>query len=734
MAEMDRGKFDKASEQRGLSLGTLLFLPFLMTLLLLALIAGLGSFHLYESSQVLSADDRLLASQEVLYREFKKQETLLKTYTSFLQQLQTLAERFPNEPEIATLQDRLSETLGKADIAATFHPIETGDLAPAQSFQAFFEQARRSGEPRFRYTNDFNQLPTLMVAAPVYEKGGANRVLVLQKVMGGSFLQQTTAPLRVRASIHSLEGALLAQGDTETTPVLLSEEQLIQVRSGAQLFLDPPENSSQRQLLTAIPLGTSDLVLLLLETDSGDRSLYMEKLATRIAVGIVGALFLGSLLYLQAAGGILRPVREIQSAVKAMLEGNLNYRILNPPGGQLGMLSRSVNLLAERLKEKSSADDLMQTRQELLAQQTRTQLLLDKKDQELAKAASQLRMQQNHTEALLQMNRTMMAAADLESLFERILQVLNETLSCRSIVLLVHRPGESSLEVARASGLENKLLENTKFSFDEGLCGRVAETRQLFYIKDVEQEEQDLFRHSQLPTSGSLVSAPMVTKNNLVGVLCLHKNEIDGFTPAELKLVQAAADQTASAIHCAQLFELSQDVANTDALTGLVNRRHFQEILKREVAQARRFNSLFATIMCDIDKFRSFNEVHGRLRGDALLKQVGQTLLKNTRGIDVVCRFGNKQFVILLPKTDKEGAVTTAEKLRQAILNEHFFGEEQSQPDGKLTMSFGVTQFPSDSENIYELLTLADRCLYLAKQRGRNRTIAWDEALENSEA
>lgn len=114
------------------------------------------------------------------------------------------------------------------------------------------------------------------------------------------------------------------------------------------------------------------------------------------------------------------------------------------------------------------------------------------------------------------------------------------------------------------------------------------------------------------------------------------------------------------------------------------------------------------------------------------MRQICHILLKSTRGIDMVVRFGSKQLALLMPRTDKAGAVKTAEKLRTEILGENFHGADQSQPDGRVTMSFGVSTFPADSKNIYELLNMADRALYVAKQEGRNRTVAWEEELEKS--
>jgi diguanylate cyclase (GGDEF)-like protein len=176
----------------------------------------------------------------------------------------------------------------------------------------------------------------------------------------------------------------------------------------------------------------------------------------------------------------------------------------------------------------------------------------------------------------------------------------------------------------------------------------------------------------------------------------------------------------------AQLLERSRDLSNTDELTGLSNRRHFQEILKREVAQARRFSSIFSVIMCDIDGFKKLKKDLGNIHADALLRQVGQTLLKTTRGIDLVSRFGNDQFIILLPKTNKEGGVATAEKLRTRFLEEEYAQLINTEQSVKVTVSFGVTEFPGDSKNIYELLNLADRALYASKQDGGNCTVAWE--------
>jgi diguanylate cyclase (GGDEF)-like protein len=133
--------------------------------------------------------------------------------------------------------------------------------------------------------------------------------------------------------------------------------------------------------------------------------------------------------------------------------------------------------------------------------------------------------------------------------------------------------------------------------------------------------------------------------------------------------------------------------------------------------------------MVDIDHFKLYNDTHGHLQGDVVLREVAQILRNNIRQIDLAARFGGEEFVILMTKTTKEGARAAAEKLRLCVAGTIFAGAATSQPEGQLTLSLGVAEYPEDSGNATELLNLADQALYRAKGEGRNRTVAW-----NSEA
>src|SRR3990172_2142995 len=125
-------------------------------------------------------------------------------------------------------------------------------------------------------------------------------------------------------------------------------------------------------------------------------------------------------------------------------------------------------------------------------------------------------------------------------------------------------------------------------------------------------------------------------------------------------------------------------------------------------------------IMVDIDHFKRYNDTHGHPQGDEVLKDVSSILLKNTRQVDVVARYGGEELVLILPLTPKEPALLVAEKLRRAIEEAPVPGE-QILPTRRLTISLGVATYPTDATTATGLVLAADRALYQAKQAGRNK-------------
>jgi diguanylate cyclase (GGDEF)-like protein len=164
---------------------------------------------------------------------------------------------------------------------------------------------------------------------------------------------------------------------------------------------------------------------------------------------------------------------------------------------------------------------------------------------------------------------------------------------------------------------------------------------------------------------------------------------------------------------CTELSSALARDAYIDALTGLFNRRKFNELCAAEIARSVRYATPLALIMVDIDHFKSVNDEHGHLAGDRALVDVSRVLGGRMRASDAVCRWGGEEFMILAPQLDQARAVQMADKLRAAIAGADFG------PAGRITCSFGVATLRSGDRAI-DLILRADTCLYRAKRTGRN--------------
>jgi two-component system NtrC family response regulator len=158
--------------------------------------------------------------------------------------------------------------------------------------------------------------------------------------------------------------------------------------------------------------------------------------------------------------------------------------------------------------------------------------------------------------------------------------------------------------------------------------------------------------------------------------------------------------------------------AITDSLTGLFNRRYFEENLQREVQRSNRYERPLSLVFCDIDDFKTANDRFGHPYGDKVLQALARLLERNTRASDLVCRYGGEEFALLLPETGKAGALVAAEKLRR-VVEQNVLGDGEASL--KVTLSFGVAAYPEDAKTEQDLVQRADEALYKAKREGKNR-------------
>ena len=194
--------------------------------------------------------------------------------------------------------------------------------------------------------------------------------------------------------------------------------------------------------------------------------------------------------------------------------------------------------------------------------------------------------------------------------------------------------------------------------------------------------------------------------------------ELEAMAAAMIDLTEQMADTQRELIRAKKKLEARElelaELAVTDPLTGLANRRALDQRLPMEVARSERTETPLSIVMVDLDGFKGFNDRHGHLAGDGCLQSVARILMERTRPYDTVARYGGEEFVLLLPGTAAVEAASRAEDIRAAIAQTDLPGTDE-----RITASFGVAQAAGRAPN--DLLRTADEALYEAKRAGRNR-------------
>jgi diguanylate cyclase (GGDEF)-like protein/PAS domain S-box-containing protein len=252
-----------------------------------------------------------------------------------------------------------------------------------------------------------------------------------------------------------------------------------------------------------------------------------------------------------------------------------------------------------------------------------------------------------------------------------------------------------------------------------GLSDQVIKTGRLRYTPDVRVSTE----HIPGVRGGlSEVDVPLRAGGNILGILIVERECVDGFDDGDLNVLTAAANQAAIAIERARLFRQVQRLAITDELTSIHNRRHFFNLAEAEFARSRRFGRPLAVIMMDLDHFKAMNDTHGHVVGDSILRNLAQRCQAHIRQIDIFARYGGEEFVLLLPEADLKAACQTAERLRRLVVQEPILTDSDSYP---VTISMGVAASRDDTTTLLALIDQADKALLQAKMNGRDQVMRY---------
>lgn len=223
----------------------------------------------------------------------------------------------------------------------------------------------------------------------------------------------------------------------------------------------------------------------------------------------------------------------------------------------------------------------------------------------------------------------------------------------------------------------------------------------------------------------SYIMVPLVSKQTHFGSLLVFSSR-ETVSDSELNFLSLFAKQIELAITIADLFQAVKEQAITDGMTGLYNRRYFEEFIKKEAIRAERQNQKFTVIGLDLDHLKQINDNYGHNYGDIAIKTIAEVLKNNARSIDIAARLGGEEFNLILPGVDSAGGCIAAERIRKAI------AAVELEKIGHITASLGVATYLEHSDDIEELMEITDRAMYESKRNGRNRVTIARPASETS--
>jgi len=219
----------------------------------------------------------------------------------------------------------------------------------------------------------------------------------------------------------------------------------------------------------------------------------------------------------------------------------------------------------------------------------------------------------------------------------------------------------------------------------------------------------------------SLIAAPFMSENKFLGLLRLDNTRERFYSTDDLRVLVSLCDLGAVALENAQLYQKTQDLAIHDSLTTLYTKEYFLARLKEECKRSTRGKAHFSLLLLDIDNFKNYNDQFGHMAGDMVLKTLSATVTGSLKGAGtIISRFGGEEFCVIVPGVDKENAHTIAERLRKKIEETTMTLRRQ---ETNITVSIGVATFPIDAADAEEVIVKADKAMYEAKQKGRNRVV-----------
>ena len=325
------------------------------------------------------------------------------------------------------------------------------------------------------------------------------------------------------------------------------------------------------------------------------------------------------------------------------------------------------------------------------------------------------------------------ARQEVQDLFELAQDIgsslsLNETLSLLAIrlkriipydTLAIYVPRDNVLKPEYVSGDNFRLFSALQIPIGQGVSGWVAENRKFILNGNPAVEPGYPADETRFTPMRSALSVPLPGLSGLVSVVTMYHSEREAFTKDHLRILMAIATQVGHSIENALKYEQAESSASTDYMTGLPNARSLFLHLDSELARSRRSASPVVVLVCDLNGFKGVNDRFGHLEGNRLLRVMADKIKECCREYDYVARMGGDEFVLVLPTVRIDQAKSTMERLNSAAQDA---GREVCGIE-TLSLSIGAAMYPDDGSEAEQLLSEADRRMYVAKQKQKMRLV-----------
>lgn len=315
----------------------------------------------------------------------------------------------------------------------------------------------------------------------------------------------------------------------------------------------------------------------------------------------------------------------------------------------------------------------------------------------------------------------------IDDVLQHIVQTAASLTRADAATLRLFNIETGELDIKAGVGVSDNFLAQPGLKLGEGIIGKVVQNGENFITADISKEsrctQKDLARMENIK---SVLSIPLKDKESAIGSLTIYRKNGSSFEENELLLLSIFGAQAVEAVEKTNQLESLRRQAIYDYLTDMYNKKYLLQRIESEIKRADRHGHDLSIIFIDLDDFKDFNDNHGHLLGDKLLKDFSHLVKDKLRKNDVVGRFGGEEFIIVASETNKKGAMSLATKLLNSMSKVGFLG--CNGPVKGITFSAGVSSYPEDGNTLPEIIQKADEAMYIAKSKGKNRVHLYENA------